>query len=103
MTVDEIRQLVVSAAPAAKHYHSPKEGDSFTVWGEYERTGQSADDRHDFGWLFEIDHYTRDEDDPIPEKIEQALIDHPGVGYTYRVGYDPKYDYIRHIFDCEGY
>lgn len=103
MTVEDIKNLVVSVAPEAKHYHSPKEGDSFTVWGEYERAGQGADDRHDFGWLFEIDHYTRDEDDPIPAEIEQALIDHPGVSYTYRVGYDPKYDYIRHVFDCEGY
>lgn len=102
MTVEDIKNLVVSAAPEAKHYHSPKEGESFTVWGEYERTGQSADDRHDFGWRFEIDHYTKDENDQIPAMIEQALIDHPGVAYTYRVGYDHRYDYIRHVFDCEG-
>ena len=103
MTVEDIKNLVVSVAPEAKHYHSSMDGESFTVWGEYQRTGQGAEDRHDFGWMFEIDHYTRDEDDPIPAKLEQALIDHPGIAYTYRVGYDHKHDYIRHVFDCEGY
>lgn len=103
MTVGDIKELVTGIVPDAKHYHASKKGERFTVWGEYERAGQGAEDRHDFGWLFEIDHYTKDEDDPIPAKIEQALIDHPGIAYTYTVGYDAQYDYIRHIFDCEGY
>lgn len=103
MTVEDIRKLVTGVAPLAKHYHASKKGDSFTVWGEYERAGQGAEDRHDFGWFFEIDHYTKNEDDPIPPMIEQALIDHPGVSYTYTVGYDAAHGYIRHIFDCEGY
>ena len=35
--------------------------------------------------------------------IEQMLIDHPGVSYTYQVFYDHTAKYILHVFDCEGY
>ena len=39
----------------------------------------------------------------MPNQIEQMLIDHPGVSYTYQVFYDHTAGYIRHVFDCEGY
>ena len=103
MTVQEIKTMVLSVDPKAKHYFSDKKGDAFTVWGEYQRAGQGAEDRHDYGWKFEIDRYTRDEEDTVPDMIEQILIDHPGVSYTYQVYYDHTARYIVHVFDCEGY
>ena len=103
MTVQDIKTMVLSVDPKAKHYFSDKKGDAFTVWGEYQRAGQGAEDRHDYGWKFEIDRYTRDDEDTVPDKIEQMLIDHPGVAYTYQVYYDHTARYIVHVFDCEGY
>ena len=103
MTVQDIKTMVLSVDPKAKHYFSDKKGDAFTVWGEYQRAGQGAEDRHDYGWKFEIDRYTRDEEDTVPDMIEQILIDHPGVAYTYQVYYDHAARYIVHVFDCEGY
>lgn len=103
MTVQDIKTMVLSVDPDAKHYYTSKQGNAFTVWGEYERAVQGADDRHDYGWKFEIDRYTRDEEDSMPNQIEQMLIDHPGVSYTYQVFYDHTAGYIRHVFDCEGY
>lgn len=103
MTVQDIKTMVLSVDPKAKHYFSDKKGDAFTVWGEYQRAGQGAEDRHDYGWKFEIDRYTRDEEDTVPDMIEQILIDHPGVVYTYQVYYDHTARYIVHVFDCEGY
>lgn len=103
MTVQDIKTMVLSVDPKAKHYFSDKKGDAFTVWGEYQRAGQGAEDRHDYGWKFEIDRYTRDEEDTVPDMIEQILIDHPGVSYTYQVYYDHTARYIVHVFDCEGY
>ena len=103
MTVQQIKEMVLSVDPKAKHYFSDKKGDAFTVWGEYQRAGQGAEDRHDYGWKFEIDRYTRDEEDTVPDMIEQILIDHPGVAYTYQVYYDHTARSIVHVFDCEGY
>lgn len=102
MTVRDIKNLVISAAPSAKHYVSPIEGDSFTIWAEVERLPNSAEDRHDYGWAFQIVHYTKAEFDTTAEAIEEALIDHPSVTYIYRVSYDRANGYIRHVFDCEG-
>ena len=103
MTREDIKALVLSVDPEAKHFIASKKGDAFTVWGEYERSGMVADDRQDYGWKFEIDRYTTDDEDEIAKQIEQALIDHPGVIVnSYRIGYDPKAGYIRHVFDCEG-
>lgn len=103
MTVQQIKEMVLAIDPDAKHYYTSKQGNAFTVWGEYERAGQGAEDRHDYGWKFEIDRYTRDEEDTVPDMIEQILIDHPGVSYTYQVYYDHTARYIVHVFDCEGY
>ena len=103
MTVQQIKEMVLAIDPDAKHYYTSKKGNAFTVWGEYERAGQDAEDRHDYGWKFEIDRYTRDEEDTVPDMIEQILIDHPGVAYTYQVYYDHTARYIVHVFDCEGY
>ena len=103
MNVQDIKTMVLSVDPKAKHYFDDKKGDAFTVWGEYQRAGQGAEDRHDYGWKFEIDRYTRDEEDTVPDMIEQILIDHPGVAYTYQVYYDHTARYIVHVFDCEGY
>ena len=103
MTVQQIKEMVLAIDPDAKHYYTSKQGNAFTVWGEYERAGKGAEDRHNYGWRFEIDRYTRDEEDSMPDKIEQILIDHPGVAYTYQVYYDHTARYIVHVFDCEGY
>ena len=103
MTVQQIKEMVLAIDPDAKHYYTSKQGNAFTVWGEYERAVQGTEDRHDYGWKFEIDRYTRDEEYSMPNQIEQMLIDHPGVSYTYQVFYDHTAGYIRHVFDCEGY
>ena len=102
MTVEDIKRLVLSADSTAKHYVADKRGESFTIWAETNRLGLSADDRHDMGWAFQIVHYVRGEDRTTADAIEQALIDHPGVAYSYAVSYERTSGYIRHIFDCEG-
>lgn len=103
MTRAEIKALVLSVDPEAKHFASSKKGDAFTVWGEYERADLIADDRQDYGWHFEVDRYTIDDEDEIAEAMEKALSEHPGVILrSYKIGYDAKAGYIRHVFDCEG-
>lgn len=102
MDLREIKAVIIRADPDAKHYTtSSRDADAFTVWGEYERVGLLADDGYaERGWRFEIDHYTREEFSPVPERIEQVLMD-AGVAYTYTVAYQEASRYIRHIFDCE--
>lgn len=104
MTVKEIREIVVSVDPTAKHYTSSKEGDAFTVWAEYRRIMPDGAPQEDFGWAFEIDRYVKlgNEDDAVAPALEKALAKSDRVAFTYEVDYDPGSGYIRHIFSCEG-
>lgn len=103
MTTKEIKALVTSAAPEAQRYVSAFEGESFTVWGEYQRLPMSADNGYIGGWRFGVQHYTRVEDDLTAEAIESALEADDRVSFTYEVAYDNRHGYIVHVFDCEGY
>lgn len=103
MELNEIKAVIIKADANAQHYTSAdKDRDAFTVWGEYERIGLYGDDGYaEKGWRFEVDHYTRQEFSPIPEKIERILME-SNVAFTYRVAYQPASGYIRHIFECEA-
>ena len=102
MELREIKAVIIQADPEAKHYTtSSRDAEAFTVWGEYERIGLMGDDGWaERGWRFEVDHYTKMEFSPVPERIEEALLA-AGVAYTYTVAYQQQTGYIRHIFDCE--
>lgn len=104
MTVSDIRTLIKSVDPDAKHYYTTLDGESsYTVWAETERTGLEANNQLcELGWKFEIIRYTQSEFDEMPEKIEAALNEHPTIAYSYRVEADPESGYIMHMFDCEA-
>jgi hypothetical protein len=103
MRVEDIKDVVLSAAPEAQHYMVAKKGESFTVWQEYRQLDFSADDEHAEAWAFQVDHYTKLEFDPIAKAIRQALEEYPGTTYRYEVVVENDTGYIRHMFDCEGH
>lgn len=103
MTVDEIRTWIKGVDPEAKHYFTTLDGGSYTVWAETERVGLDADDGYaELGWAFEIVRYTQNEFDDMPGKIEDALLEHPLISFSYRVDCDPESRYILHTFSCEA-
>ena len=103
MTKEEIRAFVGSIDPNAKHYFTALDGDDYTVWAETERIGLDADDAYaEMGWAFEIVRFTCDEFDPMPGKIEENLIEHPLISFTYGVSVEPESGYIIHTFRCEA-
>lgn len=101
MTLDQIKAIVLQGDPAASHYASTARG-NYTVWREYARHPATADDVHLGGWRFQVDRFTKTENDAIAASIETALSDHPGVAYSYMVDFEPETGYIHHIFDCEA-
>lgn len=103
MTREEIRSFIERVDPSAKHYFTKLDGGSYTVWAETDRTGLDADNEYEEpGWAFEIVRYTQNEFDAMPQKIEDALIEHALIAFTYRVDCDPPSGYIMHIFSCEA-
>ena len=104
MTLSEIQALVVSADAHAGHYESAYQNSAaYTVWREYNRLGTMADDAHEAGWHFQVDRFTKTENDATAAAIYAALEADDRVAFEYLIDYEPDTRYIHHIFDCEGY
>lgn len=104
MTIAEIKALVLSADPTAERYESSRNGsESYTVWREVRRLAATADDVHIEGWAFQVDRFTRAEDDAIAEALFTALDESDRVALAYRTDFEPDTEYIHHIYDCEGF
>ena len=102
MKLKTIAELIGTVDPAARHYDNPHDGTNYTAWREYERLGAARDDRHGYGWKFQIDRFTKQEFDEVAGDLEKMLARTPGIAYTYLVDYEQDTGYIHHIFDCEG-
>ena len=102
MTLAEIKALVLSADPNAEHYDSARKGSAYTVWREYGDLPMMADGEHQGGVRFQIDRYTKTENDATAAAIKAALEASYRVAYSYLVDYEPETRYIHHIYDCEG-
>lgn len=103
MTLSDIRTLVVSVDPVARHYFSTETDSDYTYWEETQRLPFVADDAHDEGWRFYVHRFTKDEFDPIARLLFETMDADPRVAVTYRTDYEPNTGYIHHIFECEGY
>lgn len=104
MTLQEIKSLVVSLDVNAGHYESAYQGSpAYTVWREVRPLPIMGDNRHAAeAWRFQIDRFTKSEDDEIAVAIRASLEGDPRVACSYDVDYEPGTGYIHHIYDCEG-
>lgn len=107
MQLTEIRDLINSADPNARHYDASHEAESmenFTVWMETERIIEYADDEgNGMGWRVTIERYTHDEYDEMADTIERVLLADPRVACKpRRVTYYIGDKYIRHTYEVEA-
>ena len=102
MTLSEIKALVIAVDPNAQHYDSAKKGAAYTVWREVRPLGFMADNRHEGAIKFQIDRFTKTENDTIAASFFSALEGNDRVAFSYEIDYEPDTGYIHHIFDCEG-
>lgn len=103
MTLGEIRDLLVSADPAVRHYFSMEPERDYTYWEETEQLPCTADDHHREAWRFYVHRYTRDEFDAIARQLWQTLDTDPRVATRHRMDFEHDTGYIHHIYECEGF
>lgn len=103
MTLTDIRDLLVQIDPDIRHYFSTETTRDYTYWEETRQLPLTADDRHDEAWRFYVHRFTRDEFDPVAQRIMQALDADPRTTVSHTVTYERDSGYIHHIFECEGY
>lgn len=103
MTLSDIRDLLITADPAIRHYFSAETHRDYSYWQETRQLPIMADDCHESGWRFYVHRFTRCEDDPVAQRIMETLDADPRTTVSHQVDYEPESGYIHHIFDCEGY
>lgn len=103
MTLDEIRTLIVAVDENAGHYESSHRADeAYTVWFETRHDNIYADNRHLGGIYFQVDRFTKQEDDAVAAELLAALTD-SDVCFRYIIDFEPDTGYIHHIFECSAY
>ena len=103
MTISEIKALLVTVDPTIERYESSKrDTDAYTVWYETNPGRAHADDQKQDVIKFQVDRFTKTEDDETAAAIYNALDARDDIAFDYLVDYENDTGYIHHIFDCEG-
>ncbi len=104
MTVNEIKTLLTSVDPDVQRYEhdGAGESDAYTVWYELRPIGLYGDGQEEGSIRFQVDRFTREEDDAIAAALKAALEGEDDIAVDYLVGYERDTGYIHHIFACEG-
>ena len=103
MTCSEIRGFLVSIDPTAERYTSSRAGsDAYTVWRELGPKAVFADGEWGQIMRFQIDRYTKTENDTVARSLWIALEEADDIAFDYQVDFEQDTGYIHHIFDCEG-
>ena len=103
MTISEIKTFLVSVDSTIERYESSKrDTDEYTVWYEVNPGTAFADGKHQDVIKFQVDRFTKTEDDGIAAALKTALDARDDIAFDYLVDYEQDTGYIHHIFDCEG-
>lgn len=104
MTVQEIKDLLVAMDPDVQRYDHDRagEGEAYTVWREVQPVGLYGDGQEEGSIRFQVDRFTKEEDEETATQIRAALEGQDDITVDYRVDYERDTGYIHHIFDCEA-
>ena len=103
MTVEEIKEILVAVDPDVQRYDHDHQGtESYTVWREFGRAGFYGDGVEDGTIRFQVDRFTKTEDDETAAALLEALEAQDDIAVDYLVDYERDSGYIHHIYDCVG-
>ena len=104
MTVNEFRPIAVRCDPNISHWESTEKDGNYSIWHEFQRIGISGDSTEaEEAWRFQVDRFTRDEDDPMIRHIWETLLNEPRLTYPeHHVMYENASGYIHHVFQVRG-
>ena len=103
MTGSEIKAFLITVDPTIERYESSRKGsDAYTVWYETGPAAIFADGENMGVMRFQVDRFTKTEDDQTAAAIRAALDARDDITVDYLVDYESDTGYIHHIFDCEG-
>lgn len=104
MTASEIKKLLTDVDPDAQRYEHDGAGtaDAYTVWRELRPVGLYGDGQEEGSIRFQVDRFTKEEDEETAAQILTALEGQDDIAVEYLVDYERDTGFIHHIFVCEG-
>jgi hypothetical protein len=100
MTLQEFRDILLTADSEASHYESMQK-ENCTIWTERGKKDVKADNRHFQSiWQIQVDRFTKIEFDPMVDVINSVL-DRGDIAFSYSVFHEEETKYIHHVWDCE--
>lgn len=103
MTLNEIKDMLVTVDPGIKHYFSMGKGTAYSYWEETKRLPFISDGHHsEEGWRFYVHRFTKESGDTVAAALFQALDDDVRVAVSWQTDFEQDTGYIHHIFECEG-
>ena len=103
MTIDEIRDLVLSVDPDTMHHFSMSKAPAYSYWEETEPLDLHSEDRTEEAWRFYVHFFTKTENDPRAREFFNVFDADPRVGVSWTISpREPDTGYIHHIFTCEA-
>lgn len=105
MTAADIKTLLVAVDPNVQRYDHDGAGtsDAYTVWYELRPIGLYGDGEEEGTIRFQVDRFTKEEDDAIAASLKETLEGQDDIAVEYLVDYERDTGYIHHIYVCEGY
>lgn len=109
MTIQEIKDLLVSVDPNVQRYdHDSRGRDAYTVWHEIRPLGLYGDGQEEGTIHFQVDRFTLEEDEEMAAALLEALESRDDIAVDYQVDYEKEdtgaeRGWIHHIYDCEGF
>jgi len=104
MTIEDVKSLLICVDPDVQRYDHDRagKGDAYTVWREAGPVGLYADGREAGSLRFQVDRFTKEEDEETAAELLRALSERDDITVDYHVDYERDTGYIHHIYDCEG-
>ena len=104
MTVQEIKDLLLSVDPDVQRYDHDRagSGDAYTVWQELRPLGLYGDGQEEGTIRFQVDRFTKNEDEGTALALKAALESQDDIAVDYLVDYERDTGYIHHIYVCEA-
>ena len=104
MTASDIKTLLLSVDPDVQRYEHDGAGtaDAYTVWYELRPLGFYGDGQEEGTIRFQVDRFSRDEDDAVAAALKETLEGQDDIAVEYRTDYERDTGYVHHIFVCEG-
>ena len=104
MTASEIKTILTNVDPDAQRYEhdGAGSGNAYTVWRELRPVGCYGDGQEVGTIRFQVDRFTKEEDEGMAASIKTALEGCDDIAVEYLVDYEQDSGYIHHIFVCEA-